>query len=141
MEDILNLAKDLTDSGRLHWTGSKPYTTSLTISSVIFRLQVDDDYFRVLMKSNVLGTLKDTELIEPLVTAIDNQKAITPLMQLRLHLESLMEDTPDYPTWVQPTGAHDAYNEGDRVMWNGILWESTIDANVWEPGVSGWRQV
>jgi hypothetical protein len=42
------------------------------------------------------------------------------------------------PDWVQPLGGHDAYNLGDRVMYNGQMWESTINANVWAPGVAGW---
>ena len=25
----------------------------------------------------------------------------------------------EYPEWVQPTGAHDAYNTGDKVSYNG----------------------
>lgn len=37
------------------------------------------------------------------------------------------------PDWVQPTGAHDAYAKGDKVRHNGSVWESTVDANVWEP--------
>jgi len=41
--------------------------------------------------------------------------------------------------WVQPQGAHDAYNTGDRVTWNGSTWESEIDNNVWEPGTTGWK--
>lgn len=40
--------------------------------------------------------------------------------------------------WVQPTGAQDAYNKGDRVRHNGQVWTSDVDANVWEPGVYGW---
>lgn len=48
---------------------------------------------------------------------------------------------PSYTEWVQPTGAHDAYALGARVTWNGKTWESTVGANVWEPGVSGWREV
>lgn len=39
--------------------------------------------------------------------------------------------------WVQPAGAHDAYPLGARVVHNGSVWESTIDANVWEPGSAG----
>jgi hypothetical protein len=41
------------------------------------------------------------------------------------------------PVWVQPTGAHDAYQTGDQVEWpegSGTIWESTIDANTTEPG-------
>lgn len=36
--------------------------------------------------------------------------------------------------WKQPTGAQDAYNTGDRVIYNGQTWESTVDNNVWTPG-------
>jgi len=39
--------------------------------------------------------------------------------------------------WVQPTGAHDAYQSGDVVTHNGTTWVSLIDANVWEPGGVG----
>ena len=42
--------------------------------------------------------------------------------------------------WVQPTGAHDAYRQGATVTHNGKVWDSLTPANVWEPGVSGWRE-
>lgn len=42
--------------------------------------------------------------------------------------------------WVQPTGAHDAYPAGWTVTRDGKKWISLIDGNVWEPGVSGWRE-
>ena len=42
--------------------------------------------------------------------------------------------------WTQPLGAEDAYMAGDVVEHNGTLWVSTIDNNVWEPGVYGWTQ-
>lgn len=44
----------------------------------------------------------------------------------------------DIPDWVQPTGAQDAYNTGDKVKHNGSTWVSDVDANVWEPGIYGW---
>lgn len=43
--------------------------------------------------------------------------------------------------WVQPTGAQDAYQLGDRVLFNALVWESTVNNNVWQPGVFGWIQV
>lgn len=43
-------------------------------------------------------------------------------------------------TWVQPTGAHDAYALGVEVTHNGKTWVSTADSNVWEPGVYGWDE-
>ncbi len=42
------------------------------------------------------------------------------------------------PAWKQPTGAHDAYAKGAKVMHVGMKWESTVNANVWEPGIYGW---
>lgn len=47
----------------------------------------------------------------------------------------------EFPEWVQPTGAHDAYNKGDKVSHNGKHWVSTMDANVYEPSVYGWDEV
>ena len=45
----------------------------------------------------------------------------------------------EYPKWVQPRGAHDAYALGAIVTHNGQLWISIVDSNVWEPGVYGWE--
>lgn len=42
--------------------------------------------------------------------------------------------------WTQPVGAHDAYPEGIVVSHSGKEWRSLISGNVWEPGVSGWRE-
>ncbi len=39
-----------------------------------------------------------------------------------------------YPKWSQPTGAHDAYNTGDIVDYNGTLYKSNINGNTTVPG-------
>lgn len=46
-----------------------------------------------------------------------------------------------YPEWVQPLGATDAYSTGDVVSYNGSLYVSTIDGNVWSPDAypQGWE--
>lgn len=46
--------------------------------------------------------------------------------------------------WTQPTGAHDAYNTGDKVHYPGKsdpVYVSTIDGNVWSPDAypQGWQ--
>lgn len=46
-----------------------------------------------------------------------------------------------YPEWVQSLGAHDAYPDGSIVVHSEKLWITTTAPNVWEPGVSGWREV
>lgn len=45
----------------------------------------------------------------------------------------------DSTEWVQPVSAVDAYPRGAVRTHKGQEWESTVVANVWEPGVSGWR--
>lgn len=46
-----------------------------------------------------------------------------------------------YPIWSKPTGAHDAYNAGDIVDYNGSLYKSLIDGNVYSPEEypAGWE--
>lgn len=46
-----------------------------------------------------------------------------------------------YPIWSRPSGAHDAYNSGDIVDYNGTLYKSLIDGNVHSPDEypAGWE--
>jgi len=48
-----------------------------------------------------------------------------------------------YPVWSRPTGAHDAYNIGDIVDYNGILLRSLINGNTYSPDEypAGWEVV
>lgn len=39
--------------------------------------------------------------------------------------------------WVQPESTN-PYMKGDKVTHDGVTWVSTIDNNVWAPGVYGW---
>lgn len=50
-------------------------------------------------------------------------------------------DDQGYPVWSMPTGAHDAYNQGDIVNYNGVLYRSVIDGNVYSPEAypAGWE--
>ena len=63
------------------------------------------------------------------------EPSVTPALWTRTAAEG------EIPEWVQPTGAQDAYNKGDKVKHNGKTWESDVDANVWEPSVYGWSEV
>ena len=50
-------------------------------------------------------------------------------------------DISNYPDFIQPTGAHDAYNIGDIVKYNGILYKSLINGNTYSPDTypAGWE--
>ena len=65
---------------------------------------------------------------------------VTPALWVRTAQEG------EIPVWVQPTGAHDAYNKGDKVHYPSAtdpVYESLIDANVYSPEAysQGWRLV
>lgn len=51
--------------------------------------------------------------------------------------------TETIPDFVQPTGAHDAYKKGDKVKFEGKIYESLIDANVYSPSAypAGWKEI
>lgn len=61
----------------------------------------------------------------------------TPDTAVSLYVRVSIEE---WPEWVQPTGAHDAYNIGDKVSHNEKHWVSQIDANTYEPGIYGWEE-
>lgn len=48
----------------------------------------------------------------------------------------------EWPEFVQPTGAHDAYNKGDKVTFEGKHYISLIDGNVYSPAAypAGWQE-
>lgn len=52
-------------------------------------------------------------------------------------------DESGIPIWKQPSGAHDAYNKGDKVKYNEKYYESLIDGNVWAPETysAGWKEI
>ena len=48
----------------------------------------------------------------------------------------------EWPEFVQPTGAHDAYKKGDKITFDGKHYISLIDANVYSPTAypAGWQE-
>ena len=69
------------------------------------------------------------------------QSAWTPEAAPSLWAEILAgQDGTDIGEWTQPDSTN-PYMTGDRVTHNGKTWESTVDNNVWEPGVYGWVEV
>ena len=68
------------------------------------------------------------------------QPGWTPTAAPSLWAAVLIPDQDVTPAWVQPDSTN-AYAQGDRVTHSGKTWESTVDGNVWEPGVYGWTEV
>ena len=117
---------------------SRTYTDSNALIAKIQRLYIE-------------GTLTESQYTE-LRTMLAEQNPVktydvegeldrvwVELRRIASIVDSMPEPTPepepseDVPDWVQPTGAHDAYQKGDRVRYNGNVYESLIDGNVWSP--------
>ena len=59
------------------------------------------------------------------------------------YLKGEIDDKEVVHEWQQPLGAHDAYQTGDKVLFEGKVYESTKDANTWSPTdyPDAWRLV
>ena len=68
------------------------------------------------------------------------QEGWTPVAASSLWAKVLIPDPNVIPEWKQPDSTN-PYKKGDRVMFNGQVYESTIDGNVWAPNVYGWVTV
>ena len=53
------------------------------------------------------------------------------------------EHEEEWPTYIQPTGAHDAYNVGDKITFEGKKYECLINGCVWNPHdyPQGWKLI
>ena len=82
---------------------------------------------------NGVGDPQLYKVVQAHTSQADWKPDMTPALYVAIGL-----DEQGYPVWSQPTGAHDAYNKGDVVDCDGVLWISEVDGNVWKPGVNGW---
>lgn len=69
-----------------------------------------------------------------------SQKTWTPEAAPSLFAKVLIPEPSVIPEWEQP-GSTNPYMKGDKVSYNGKIWISDIDNNVWAPGVYGWSEV
>lgn len=67
------------------------------------------------------------------------QPSWTPTAAPSLWAKVLTSDTGAPLPWEQPESTN-PYMKGDKVTHAGKTWVSTIDNNVWEPGVYGWEE-
>mgnify|MGYP000792956840 CR=1 FL=1 len=117
---------------------TSPYNTDdcCTDAGHVWRSGQDNNTWRpgtVGIKWTDLGTIEDV---------MSGGGAETPGTEPEPTPEPEPEPEPTtYPDWVQPSGAHDAYNTGDIVNYNGTLYISLIDGNTWSPDAypAGWQ--
>lgn len=120
IQSIVNLRGSATDTQALEavsiypsWRTGKAYTTGK-------RIRYNGILYKVLQ-------------------AHTSQDDWTPDVSASLFAKVLIPDPETIPEWEQPDSTN-PYNKGDKVTRNGVTWISTIDNNVWEPGVYGWEE-
>ena len=84
------------------------------------------------------------EVLYKVLQPHQKQETWNPADAPSLFAKILNPDTEDIPEWEQPDSTN-GYMTGDKVTHNGITYESLVDNNVWEPGVTGtetlWKEV
>lgn len=63
-----------------------------------------------------------------------------PISAASLWAKVLIPDENVIPEWEQPSSTN-AYMQGDKVIFEGQVYESTINNNVWAPNVYGWQLI
>ena len=87
----------------------------------------------------------------PLQEQIDNANARIDKLEARIEdLENKEtgevtepeEPVDEYPEYKQPAGAHDCYNTGDKITYNGKKYICKMNGCVWAPDVypAGWEE-
>ena len=80
------------------------------------------------------------DILYKVVTAHTSQEDWVPDNAPSLFAKVLIPDENIIPEWEQPDSTN-PYMTGDKVMYDGKVWESTVDNNVWKPGEYGWVEV
>lgn len=131
------------------------------IKNVIEKQDYDlRDILYKIAKMYIEGYITEEEKEELEVLARDNAKAENSYAPLQEQIDDLYSkyeelykliktDEPEnpveeeYPEYVQPTGAHDAYNTGAKITFKGEKWEALQDGLVWSPEEypQGWKLI
>ena len=83
------------------------------------------------------------DILYKVLTEHTSQADWTPDVSPSLFAKVLIDPTGEtIPEWVQPDSTN-AYMIGDKVMYEGKVYESTIDNNIWSPVAypAGWQKV
>lgn len=93
-------------------------------------------------KSYIVGdVIKYEGKLYKIIQAHTSQEDWLPIELPALYLNLMPENV--IPEWVQPTMAEDAYKIGDKVIFEGKVYESLIDGNTWSPKdyPQGWQLI
>ena len=140
---ILEMMTELKDEVKASREDTKVLTMAAGFSAISFS---DDQAVQVpglYPEWNGNGTayktgtrLRYTGVLYKVLQDHTSQDDWTPDASPALFAEILIPDPGVIPEWKQPESTN-GYAKGDQVVHGGKTWESLVDNNVWEPGISG----
>ena len=104
---------------------------ALSIATIYPAYEVGKAYVvdeRFTYGTNSVGDPQLYKVVQAHTSQADWTPDVTPSLYSPIGLNS-----GGYTVWSKPSGAHDAYNTGDIVDYNGTLYKSLIDGNVYSP--------
>lgn len=84
--------------------------------------------------------VKYNDVLYRCLSSHTSQDGWMPEVAPSLWAKVLIPDENVIPEWEQPDSTN-PYMLGDKVSYNGKIWVSTVDNNVWAPGTYGWNEV
>lgn len=134
--DIQNKEASLNKIGKIVANNVTDDAVALSIQEFydVWSVGVTYEVGRYLLYKNVLY-----KVLQPHTS----QETWTPDVTASLYAKVLIDPTGEtIPDWEQPDNTN-AYMTGDKVRFEGVVYESTIDNNIWSPTAypAGWKIV
>ena len=119
----------------------KIVANQVTDDAVALSIQEFYDIWAVGVLYPVGRYITHNDILYKVLTEHTSQTDWTPDVSPGLFTKVLIDPTGEtILEWVQPDSTN-AYMTGDKVKYNEQIYVSTIDNNVWQPGVYGWEVV
>lgn len=121
----------------------KIVANQVTDDVVALSIQEFYDIWAVGVLYSVGRYITHNDILYKVLIGHTSQAGWTPDVSPSLFAKVLIDPTGEtIPEWVQPDNTN-AYMIGDKVMYEGAVYESTIDNNIWSPAAypAGWKLI
>lgn len=133
MEEVEQKEQSLTKVARI-------VANQVTDDVVALEIQEFYDEWQVGVSYAVGQYVRFEEVLYKVITAHTSQEGWTPDSATSLFAKVLIDPEGGILEWEQPDSTN-PYMKGDKVTFEGVTYVSTVDNNVWQPGVYGWEIV
>ena len=119
---------------------AKIVANEVTDDVVALEIQEFYDEWQVGVTYAVGRYIRYEEVLYKVITAHTSQEGWTPDSATSLFAKVLIDLDGGVLEWEQPDSTN-PYMKGDKVIFEGVTYVSTVDNNVWQPGIYGWEIV